>query len=63
MTNLELLQQADAILSKPIISPEDIQEVKRIIRDEITLQMYEASQIDLKNESELNSLESETYEG
>ena len=63
MTNLELLQQADAILNKSLISPEDIQEVKRIIMDEITLQIYEASQIDLKNESELNSLESQYYEG
>lgn len=63
MTNLELLQQADAILNKSLISPEDIQEVKRIIMDEITLQIYEASQIDLKNESELNSLESQSYEG
>ena len=58
MTNLELLQQADAILNKSLISPEDIQEVKRIIMDEITLQIYEASQIDLKNESE-----SQSYEG
>ena len=44
MTNLELLQQAESILSKPFISSEDINEVKRIIRDEITLQMYELSQ-------------------
>ena len=44
MTNLELLQQAESILSKPLISSEDINGVKRIIRDEITLQMYELSQ-------------------
>ena len=46
MTNLQLLEQADAILSKSFISQEDIREIKRIIRDEITLQYYEASQID-----------------
>jgi hypothetical protein len=63
MTNLQLLQQAVSILNRPLINSNDIQEVKRIIQDEITLQEYELSQIDLKNECELNSLENQTYEG
>jgi hypothetical protein len=44
MTNLQLLEQAFAILSKPLINSNDIEEVKRIIKDEIALQQYELSQ-------------------
>jgi hypothetical protein len=62
MTNLQLLQQAVSILSRPLINSNDIQEVKRIIQDEITLQEYELSQVDLKNECELNSLENQSNE-
>jgi hypothetical protein len=38
MTNLQLLEQAVAILSKPLINSNDIEEVKRIIKNEITSQ-------------------------
>ncbi len=41
MTNLQQLIQAHSILSKSLISKEDIIEVKRILNEEIQLQEYE----------------------
>lgn len=40
METIQLLIQAHSILSKPLISPEDIIEVKKILNEEIQLQMY-----------------------
>lgn len=42
MDRLTLLKQAWVILGKPLMTPEDIIEVRRIINEEIQAQIYES---------------------